>query len=250
MKFNIPSCIVLLLTIGTLSCTRQPVTPQFETLAIDTLLGDSTRGCEIDYRFATIRNADASPALEAIERANIGYFFSLEDFTGSAADAMAVSMHEIDDEFLKGRPEGMPERYLYRFSAEAEAEVRDTLLVYTIAASNYTGGAHGMYGTFHHVYSHDDGYEIGIADLFDEEQLQQLGESIRRKLYERYGAANDEELAAQGFFPDCGIAPNDNFRPTDEGIVFHYNPYEIGCYALGTIEVTIPTEELPQLGKK
>lgn len=246
MKFTVPSSIVLLLAICTISCTRKPVTPRFETLAIDTLLGDSTRGCEVDYRFATIRNAEDSPALEAIERANIGYFFSLEDFTGSAADAMAVSLHEIGDELRQG----LPEKFLYRISAESEAEVRDTLLVYTITASNYLGGAHGMYGTYHHVYSLADGYEIGIADIFDEEELEQLGRSIRRKLYERYGATNDEELAAQGFFPDCGIAPNDNFRPTDEGIVFQYNPYEIGCYALGAVDVTIPNEELRQLKKE
>lgn len=248
MKHSISGCLVLLLVLSLFSCDRKPVEPVFETLAIDTLLGDSTRGCEVDYRFVSIRNADTSPALEAIERANIGYFFALEEFSGTAADAMAVSLREIADEYLENL-EGMPERFVYRIAAEAEAQVVDTLLTYTITASSYTGGAHGMYGTFYHNYSLADGYEIGIADLFDEEQQQRLGEMIRRQLYDRYDASNDEELAAQGFFPDYGIAANDNFRPTADGIVFQYNPYEIGCYALGAIEVTIPKEELKQLEK-
>ena len=34
---------------------------------------------------------------------------------------------------------------------------------------------------------------------------------------------------------------------TPEGIVFLYNPYDIGCYALGYIEVTVTGEELETL---
>lgn len=39
----------------------------------------------------------------------------------------------------------------------------------------------------------------------------------------------------------------ENFRITPEGIVFLYNPYDIGCYALGYIEVTVTGEELETL---
>ena len=52
-------------------------------------------------------------------------------------------------------------------------------------------------------------------------------------------------LAAQGFFPEQ-IGATENFRIAPEGIVFCYNPYDIGCYALGAVEVTVSREELDE----
>ena len=34
---------------------------------------------------------------------------------------------------------------------------------------------------------------------------------------------------------------------TPYGITFHYNPYEIGCYALGAVEVEFSTGELNEV---
>ncbi len=58
----------------------------------------------------------------------------------------------------------------YEISAESEGAVVDTLVVYTITQSSYTGGAHGMYSRENYVYSLDGGYEITLADLFTEAQ--------------------------------------------------------------------------------
>ena len=57
------------------------------------------------------------------------------------------------------------------------------------------------------------------------------------------GPADDEELAQRGFFPET-IAPTENFEVTPEGIVFHYNPYDIACYAIGEVDVPFTKEEL------
>ena len=55
---------------------------------------------------------------------------------------------------------------------------------------------------------------------------------IRNKLYEQFGVTGDEGLVAQGFFPEY-ISTTENFEVTEDGITFYYNPYDIGCYALG-----------------
>ena len=34
---------------------------------------------------------------------------------------------------------------------------------------------------------------------------------------------------------------------TEDGITFYYNPYDIGCYALGGVEVHITREEMQGL---
>ena len=46
-------------------------------------------------------------------------------------------------------------------------------------------------------------------------------------------------------FPEY-IALTENFQITPEGITIYYNPYAIGCYALGAVEVAIGREELEQ----
>ena len=90
------------------------------------------------------------------------------------------------------------------------------------------------------------GYELTLIDLFDKRQQEALGALIRTKLYDMFGVTGDEGLTEQGFFPEY-IDVTENFRITPEGIVFLYNPYDIGCYALGYIEVTVTGEELETL---
>ena len=103
-----------------------------------------------------------------------------------------------------------------------------------------------MYSTEYHTYSLADGYELSAADLLGEEKMEPLQALIRTKLCQTYNAANDEELSAAGFFPDY-ISVTDNFRITPEGMIFHYNPYEIACYANGEIDVEVTREELEAL---
>ena len=128
-------------------------------------------------------------------------------------------------------------------SVESEGNVVDSLLCYAITRSSYTGGAHGMYSTQYHIYSLADGFELSLADLFDARQLEILDRAIREKIAETYDAVSDEDLSDRGFFPEY-ICPTENFRITPEGIAFFYNPYEIGCYALGSVEVTFTWAEL------
>lgn len=87
-----------LLQIGCRS--HRPVQPEFEQLAIDTLLERRGADCRIEYRFATIRNTSESAALQAIETANIGYFFQVEAFEGNAAQAAELAIREIDTTLL------------------------------------------------------------------------------------------------------------------------------------------------------
>ena len=48
-----------------------------------------------------------------------------------------------------------------------------------------------------------------------------------------------EQLARRSGFSKGFISQVENFRITPDGFVFCYNPYEIGCYALGSVEVAI-----------
>lgn len=230
------------------ACHRYP-RPRFDTLAVERQLTEEQARCRVDYRFVTIANAARSQALQAIEQCNIGYFFQLEEFAGDAREAIDTSIAEIRTQRLApltGSISGREQPTEYEISVAADAAVRDTLLTYTIVRESYTGGAHGMQTVEHHTYSTAGGYELTLADLLDERQIAGLTEAIRRKLCAQYGAADDEGLAALGIFPDY-IAPTENFRLDDEGLLLHYNPYEIACYAFGPVEVRFTAEELEAL---
>ena len=226
------------------ACTKKTVLPEFETRAVDTLLAGDGNSCKVEYRFASIRNTPESPTLAAIEQANIGYFFQLEDFSGTIDQAVTASLTDLQTNCLL--PDAGPTGREFEVSVESEASVVDSLLGYTITRASYTGGAHGMYGTECHTYSLHDGFELSLSDLFSEKALQRLDTLIREKIAVQYNATTDEELSRAGFFPEY-IAPTENFRITPEGITFYYNPYDIGCYALGAVDVALSREELMQL---
>ena len=246
MKTRISLLLVAALLAAAGSCTKRPVQPRFGIAATATLVSRNGIACKIEYRFASILNAGKSPALTAIEQANIGYFFDLEAFSGTVREAAAAAIGQFADIYLADSLPTGSGNAEYEISAESEGAVVDTLVVYTITQSSYTGGAHGMYSRENYVYSLDGGYEITLADLFTEAQLESLGRLIRRKLYEQYDVRDDEGLVAAGFCPEY-IAPTENFLVTPESIVFCYNPYEIGCYALGSVEVEVTREELAGL---
>ena len=245
MKYIKTAILIAGMAAATAACTRKPVVPQFGMLTIDTLIGTPANGCKIEYRFATIANAEKSPALRSIEAANAGYFFELEEFGGTARQAADSALRQIAAELAF--PQSAPQMTEpYEISAEAEAAVTDSLVTYIISRWSYTGGAHGMYATECHTYSLAGGYELSTADLFSERQLLGMEALLRRKLCEQYEAANDDELAERGFFPEY-ISLTENFRITPEGITFYYNPYDIGCYALGAVDLTMSREELENL---
>ena len=216
------------------ACTHKQSRPEFETLALDTLVDRGGVQYDIQYRFLSLRVADRSPALQAIEEADIAYFFELEGFTGTAGEAMRTAIAQLTDGSMLA--DDTEERYSY--SVEAEARTVDTLLVYTITRSGYLGGPHDLYDTSTHTYSLAGGYELALGDLFTPQQQERLAELIRERLRERYRVADDEGLAALGFVPEY-IRPGENFAPTEEGILFRYAPYEIGDNALGDIEVLV-----------
>lgn len=225
-------------------CTDKPVQPKFTSVQADTLFTSGSMQYSVQYDFASIANASQSAALQAIEESNIRSFFGLEDFTGTAQEATAAALEELWQEIQLTGESGYG--WENTEAAQSEATVVDSLLVYTIARESYTGGAHGIYSLTVHNYSLAGGYELTLADLFDAGQRRALDSLVHVKLYEQFGVADDEGLAAEGFFPEY-IAATENFAATPEGLTFYFNPYDIGCYALGAVEVSIDNEELENL---
>lgn len=105
--------------------------------------------------------------------------------------------------------------------------------------SDYTGGAHGNYGYTGIVFDSQTGALLSLNDILkDEEGFQQEAAGyIAEELKVRYG---------EGLFPEYESTVEDMWESgpvwylDGAGITFVFNPYEVGPYAMGAAEVTLP----------
>lgn len=97
----------------------------------------------------------------------------------------------------------------------------------------YMGGAHGMTTTV--VGTFFRGKRLKLADLGDSKELEKqwISAACRRFKVKNY----DELIRNRKIFKP---KMTENFYLDDKGIHFIYDPYEIGCYAEGTIDIFVP----------
>lgn len=102
--------------------------------------------------------------------------------------------------------------------------------------SYYAGAAHGNYGseTVHLLLP--DLEEITLDQLFTEGFRSVLSEKVKMGLDQQFG--DDAGLEYKGL-PD-----EFNYEIQPEQIVVYFNPYEIGPYVLGRIQVAVSYEEI------
>ncbi len=113
----------------------------------------------------------------------------------------------------------------------------------------YMGGAHGMASDLYISGSRGSVLqEIPLTTLFAEpekSELTAIAESIFRAEQE---IADSIVLTDAGYtFVDDVFSLTDNFAVTADGLLFHYNPYDIASYAMGEITLVIPYEKFQPL---
>ncbi len=116
------------------------------------------------------------------------------------------------------------------------------LVSIAVGFSSYMGGAHPNSEVKYHNYRTDTGKELSLEDITtDFDQLLIIAEKSFR-------LANDikdnETFFDKGFEMDSLFVLTRNFAINKDGLDFLYNPYEIAPYSMGTIEFSIPYEEL------
>lgn len=119
-------------------------------------------------------------------------------------------------------------------------------LVVEFNVSDYTGGAHGMYGVSYANIDMQGKKLWKLEDVLavDSARLQSVLETEGRKYF---GIPAGAELSDH-ILTDR-IMPNGNFYITATGIIFTYNPYEIASFADGIISLFIPYASVKDLLK-
>ncbi|MBQ9660206.1 MAG: DUF3298 domain-containing protein [Bacteroidales bacterium] len=110
---------------------------------------------------------------------------------------------------------------------------------YCSSASDYEGGAHGMYGETHLVFDLATGLQVKEADFLDMSREDEIADLLHDAAVEVF---EEDEETADAMYGDPH--PNGNFSVSDEGVCWHFNPYEIAPYAMGVVAVELTWGQL------
>ena len=115
----------------------------------------------------------------------------------------------------------------------------DGMVSYIKYIYGYSGGAHGMDAKTCRTFDLSTGAEVPEKDIFKRGYEDRLTEALRENLPK---SVEDKDMLFE-----TEITPSEDFYITAEGITYIYQRYEVGPYALGIIEVTVPWEEIKDI---
>lgn len=136
-------------------------------------------------------------------------------------------------------------------SWEAQATIKINyqaakLLNITLDYYLFTGGAHGYGATESLLFNPANGRTYKLTEVFS--NTAKLTELVEAKFRVQLKIPAKTSLTEAGYFfaDDTFVLPK-NFIFSDKGIQFHYNTYEVACYAQGPIDVLVSYDELGDL---
>lgn len=121
---------------------------------------------------------------------------------------------------------------------------KDGMVVLNDFYSEYTGGAHGNYGSTFLCIDCKEQKVLQLSDVMNIDTAR-LVVLLERKARDMFGMNNAEPLTSQMLAEELYVPSN--FYITNKGVVFVYGTYEIASYADGEINLFIPYEQLMDL---
>ena len=242
--------IIALLLLAVYACSDPPLVVWEQHSLTESELDDcANEPCPditINYTLAKGEGTVSESINTQIEARMMAVFTNAEDAPNSLEDAIQ-SFTKRYQELLTDFPESAgADNY------EAQVEVTNHGQIGNIASLEhwaylYEGGAHGWSGSDFLNFDLRTGTQLSMDDLFtDQKTLLDIAEKAFRDSRElpENGSLNEQG----GFWFD-----EDRFRLPEtvgigiKGLLIIYNPYDIASYADGSIEFTIPLEQIEHL---
>ncbi len=118
-----------------------------------------------------------------------------------------------------------------------------SLISFSFSDYSYTGGAHGNYGTSYVSIDINTNKALHLKDVINVNGIAKLQLLLEKAFRQQFQLAPHDSLTKAGLFENK-IMPNSNFYVTEKGILFSYNPYEIGPYVMGEIDLFVSFKDL------
>lgn len=110
------------------------------------------------------------------------------------------------------------------------------------AISDYTGGAHGMEVELWFNYDLQEKKLLALSDIVEDKAALLI---VAERYFKKHeNLADSASYGSSYFFEENNFALSENFGLTKEGLLFHYNPYEIKSYAEGSTTLLIPYNDV------
>jgi hypothetical protein len=110
----------------------------------------------------------------------------------------------------------------------------------------YTGGAHGNNHSIGLNFSLSDGELLKLSDFIKENQLRNLSLFCEQEILEIYKVESLEEV----LFEDViNLTGEQDFYIKPNNLIIQFDPYEIGPYYLGSIEIELSFDRIKNLLK-
>lgn len=175
---------------------------------------------------------------EAASESVAGWSRQLTEELLAYGEELAQMAGETAD--MSGRD--LSDSYYYSLFEEPEVRRADGRVVSLLVFhSQYTGGAHDIYGYNGFTFDARTGEQLELGDILTDEETfrREATAYIIEELKRQYG---------EGLFPDYEDTVEEMWErePTwvldASGITFMFDPYAVGPFAMGPAEVTLPYE--------
>lgn len=132
----------------------------------------------------------------------------------------------------------------WSFHVISDAFYHNDIMSLQFTISDYTGGAHpnAYFRTF--MFDLAQGRELGLADMFIEGEatLNDLAPLVQADLIAQWGDDMDTQWMQDGTTPTVENYQNVLLAP--DALVFLFPPYQVGPYAMGPQQVSLPLTQI------
>jgi len=108
----------------------------------------------------------------------------------------------------------------------------------------FSGGAHGNSFRIWNIYELESGRKLDLKTFISENKMVDFVKTVEKKFRSDEGISDTTNLDKNYFFEDGKFALSATFGLTKNGIMFHYNPYEIKPYSAGTTTLIIDYNDI------
>ncbi|MDE5954527.1 MAG: DUF3298 and DUF4163 domain-containing protein [Duncaniella sp.] len=172
------------------------------------------------------------------------------------SDTTSVSIHDAirkyldDTSFLEGVKEivpvdTLPSDSMTYFSSVTGAvlDLDEGMVTYQLVSSSYLGGAHPMTATHPFTYDFAESRVLDNSNIFRPGTPTDSIVTVIREALARQLGVPVSRLKNEGVFADQLTYPGIPYI-SGNTLYFHYDPYEIGPYAMGSVDVAVYPYEI------
>lgn len=198
-------------------------------------------------------SADVKPLQEALAEAA----FNSRSGRGikEVVDSFITETASYDlgvDNSITEIPAGVNPLYAYQREVTVQrGELSLNTVTYNIYDMSYMGGAHPMTYTRSITYAFEQHAVVSNDNLFNADKMDAVFSAVNSAAAAQFGVAKGE-LTKAGFMEDA-IPVSPLVSLSRGAIVFHYNPYDVGPYSMGAVDIYVSPESvgdaLSPLGK-